>query len=143
MLQRKCQGRLPCHGPLASKAVNTHPWVQPNVPCHCMLAFTARLRYTGHVVSQFGTICLCYHHCKRQNIRCLPWQEAENGGPPRTGNGEAGYAAASYPPNQQDGLSDCILLAACGANELLPQSPHVPADVFTACLTTPIKASTL
>ena len=44
---------------------------------------------------------------------------------------------------QQDGLSDCILLAACGANELLPQSPHVPADVFTACLTTPIKASLL
>ena len=38
------------------------------------------------------------------------------------------------------GISDCILLAACGANELLPQSPHVPADVFTACLTTPIKA---
>lgn len=42
-------------------------------------------------------------------------------------------------PSQQDSLTDFILLAACGANELLPQSPHVPADVFTACLTTPIK----
>ncbi|CAN1303366.1 Regulatory-associated protein of TOR 1 [Linum perenne] len=34
---------------------------------------------------------------------------------------------------------DCILLAACEAHETLPQSPEFPADVFTACLTTPIK----
>ena len=68
-------------------------------------------------------------------------QETENGGPPRNGN--AGYAAAPYTGTPQDGLSDCILLAACGANELLPQSPHVPADVFTACLTTPIKACSI
>ena len=32
-----------------------------------------------------------------------------------------------------------ILLAACGANEMLPQNPDLPADVFTSCLTTPIK----
>lgn len=66
-------------------------------------------------------------------------QESENGGPPRNGGGS--YSGAPFPPSQQDGLSNCILLAACGANELLPQSPHVPADVFTACLTTPIKVS--
>ncbi|KAF5471462.1 hypothetical protein F2P56_008250 [Juglans regia] len=34
---------------------------------------------------------------------------------------------------------DCILLAACEAHETLPQSAEFPADVFTACLTTPIK----
>jgi hypothetical protein len=34
---------------------------------------------------------------------------------------------------------DCIILAACEANETLPQSAEFPADVFTACLTTPIK----
>ncbi|XP_024397087.1 regulatory-associated protein of TOR 1 isoform X2 [Physcomitrium patens] len=34
---------------------------------------------------------------------------------------------------------DCILLAACGANETLPQGMELPADVFTSCLTTPIK----
>ncbi|KAG0473726.1 hypothetical protein HPP92_015071 [Vanilla planifolia] len=34
---------------------------------------------------------------------------------------------------------DCILLAACEAHETLPQSADFPADVFTACLTTPIK----
>uniref|UniRef100_A0A7N0VD95 Raptor N-terminal CASPase-like domain-containing protein n=1 Tax=Kalanchoe fedtschenkoi TaxID=63787 RepID=A0A7N0VD95_KALFE len=34
---------------------------------------------------------------------------------------------------------DCILLAACEAHETLPQSDEFPADVFTSCLTTPIK----
>lgn len=34
---------------------------------------------------------------------------------------------------------DCILLAACEAYETLPQSAEFPADVFTSCLTTPIK----
>ena len=38
-------------------------------------------------------------------------------------------------------MREVILLAACGAGEVLPQSPDLPADVFTACLTTPIKAS--
>lgn len=33
----------------------------------------------------------------------------------------------------------CILLGACGSAELLPQDPELPADLFTACLTTPIK----
>ncbi|KAG0616749.1 hypothetical protein M758_5G139500 [Ceratodon purpureus] len=36
-------------------------------------------------------------------------------------------------------MRDCILLAACGAHEILPQNSDLPADVFTACLTTPIK----
>ncbi|DBA97523.1 hypothetical protein WJX77_009223 [Trebouxia sp. C0004] len=66
-------------------------------------------------------------------------QESENGGPPRSGG--SGYAGGPHNGSPEDGLSDCILLAACGANELLPQSPHVPADVFTACLTTPIKVA--
>ncbi|KAH9309834.1 hypothetical protein KI387_037745, partial [Taxus chinensis] len=36
-------------------------------------------------------------------------------------------------------MKDCILLAACGADEILPQSAKFPADIFTSCLTTPIK----
>ncbi|KAK7374035.1 hypothetical protein VNO80_07459 [Phaseolus coccineus] len=36
---------------------------------------------------------------------------------------------------------DCILLAACEAHETLPQSAEFPADVFTSCLTTPIKTA--
>lgn len=37
------------------------------------------------------------------------------------------------------GSKDCILLAACAGDEILPQNADLPADVFTACLTTPIK----
>ncbi|PSS32732.1 Regulatory-associated protein of TOR like [Actinidia chinensis var. chinensis] len=36
-------------------------------------------------------------------------------------------------------MRDCILLAACEAHESLPQSAEFPADMFTSCLTTPIK----
>ena len=32
-----------------------------------------------------------------------------------------------------------LQLAACAANQLLPMNPDLPADLFTACLTTPIK----
>lgn len=38
-----------------------------------------------------------------------------------------------------DHLKEIIVLGACGAGEQLPQNPDLPADVFTACLTTPIK----
>lgn len=38
-------------------------------------------------------------------------------------------------------MKDCILLCACSENELLPQNPDLPADVFTSCLTTPIKVA--
>src|SRR5690606_4046398 len=34
-----------------------------------------------------------------------------------------------------------IFLAACGENENLPTNPNLPADLFTSCLTTPIKTS--
>ncbi|KAJ3161050.1 hypothetical protein HDU86_007669 [Geranomyces michiganensis] len=36
-------------------------------------------------------------------------------------------------------MEACIQLAACGANEVLPMNPDLPADVFTSCLTTPLE----
>ncbi|KAF7825456.1 regulatory-associated protein of TOR 1-like [Senna tora] len=42
-------------------------------------------------------------------------------------------------PSSSGSTRDCILLAACEAHETLPQSAEFPADVFTSCLTTPIK----
>ncbi|XP_022893501.1 regulatory-associated protein of TOR 1 [Olea europaea var. sylvestris] len=45
------------------------------------------------------------------------------------------WTASSSGPSTRD----CILLAACEAHEILPQSAEFPADVFTSCLTTPIK----
>ena len=32
-----------------------------------------------------------------------------------------------------------IMLAACADGQLLPTAPHLPADLFTSCLTTPMK----
>uniref|UniRef100_A0A182IJQ6 Raptor N-terminal CASPase-like domain-containing protein n=1 Tax=Anopheles atroparvus TaxID=41427 RepID=A0A182IJQ6_ANOAO len=34
---------------------------------------------------------------------------------------------------------NCIQLAACAADQLLPMNPNLPADLFTSCLTTPIR----
>jgi len=34
---------------------------------------------------------------------------------------------------------NCIQLAACAENQILPMNSELPADLFTACLTTPIK----
>ncbi|KAF6201737.1 hypothetical protein GE061_004132, partial [Apolygus lucorum] len=39
------------------------------------------------------------------------------------------------PPN----FRNCIQLAACSADQILPMNPDLPADIFTSCLTTPIK----
>lgn len=36
---------------------------------------------------------------------------------------------------------NCIQLAACGASQVLPMNPDLPADLFTSCLTTPIKVA--
>ena len=38
-------------------------------------------------------------------------------------------------------LEGSILLGACGAKEVLPMNPKLPADLFTSCLTTPIRTA--
>jgi hypothetical protein len=40
-----------------------------------------------------------------------------------------------------DPAHETIILAACGSNQLLPQDSDLCADIFTACLTTPIKVA--
>ena len=56
----------------------------------------------------------------------------------------AAISIPSHPPGvlkgtvRPEAMQDCILLAACSANETLPQSAELPADVFSSCLTTPI-----
>lgn len=40
--------------------------------------------------------------------------------------------------NASSSSGEAIVLAACGANEILPMNPDLCADVFTSCLTTPI-----
>lgn len=45
-----------------------------------------------------------------------------------------GSSALPYSP-----LSQCIQIAACRHDQLLPNAPHLPADLLTCCLTTPIE----
>ncbi|KAI8369718.1 raptor N-terminal caspase like domain-containing protein [Blakeslea trispora] len=47
----------------------------------------------------------------------------------------------SHNETAQVSWKDSIQLAACGPTETLPMNPDLPADVFTACLTTPIEMS--
>lgn len=44
-------------------------------------------------------------------------------------------------PSPTSAYIDCIQLAACKSNELLPMDPDLPADLFTCCLTSPIDIS--
>jgi regulator-associated protein of mTOR len=62
--------------------------------------------------------------------------------PPPPLHGEDAAAAAEAAASAAAAAAaarEVVLLAACSANELLPCSPDLPADVFTACLTSPIK----
>ncbi|TKR72947.1 hypothetical protein L596_020326 [Steinernema carpocapsae] len=49
--------------------------------------------------------------------------------------------AAKFGFRQRPLFEECIQLGACRADENLPQNPDLPADLFTACLTTPIQIS--
>eukprot|EP00092_Neocalanus_flemingeri_P035149 GFUD01038251.1.p1 GENE.GFUD01038251.1~~GFUD01038251.1.p1 ORF type:complete len:1354 (-),score=488.66 GFUD01038251.1:404-4465(-) len=55
----------------------------------------------------------------------------------RAGGPQAGGTELPPPPS----LRNCIQLAACSKDQLLPMNPDLPADLFTACLTTPIKVA--
>ncbi|KAF9406955.1 hypothetical protein BGZ94_002888, partial [Podila epigama] len=54
---------------------------------------------------------------------------------------DAAKQAGTQPPGTipTPPLRDCIQLAACGPDDSLPMNPDLPADIFTACLTTPIE----
>jgi len=53
--------------------------------------------------------------------------------------GESEEVAASRAAASAAPITESILLAACSAGELLPTNAQLPADTFTACLTTPVK----
>jgi regulator-associated protein of mTOR len=51
----------------------------------------------------------------------------------------AGNVYEVYHRIAESGAGDVLLLVACGAEEVLPMAPEMPADIFTACLTTPME----
>lgn len=69
-------------------------------------------------------------------------QESKNNGniKPNTNNVEyVGSKLDKSPPIKPPDYESCFQLAACEAHQILPMQPDLPADLFTACLTTPIK----
>ncbi|BFZ17584.1 hypothetical protein BsWGS_20619 [Bradybaena similaris] len=50
-------------------------------------------------------------------------------------------AQTSTEQSAPSSIKNSILLAACGSTEHLPMNPDLPADLFTSCLTTPIKVA--
>jgi regulatory associated protein of mTOR len=44
-------------------------------------------------------------------------------------------------PQDSNSQQEIIVLAACGADQQLPQDSDLCADIFTACLTTPIRVA--
>lgn len=56
-----------------------------------------------------------------------------------TSNVPSTTSSAQHPSTNT--FRNCIQLAACAANQILPMNPALPADLFTACLTTPIKTA--
>lgn len=63
-------------------------------------------------------------------------RQAQLNSKPEQGAAEgAGGGAAPAPVSYKN----CIQLAACAAGQALPMHPELPADLFTACLTTPVK----
>ena len=79
------------------------------------------------------------HLTTTANIRSTPTSTST----PSTHNTNTTPKAATpdAAPNTMAGPAqkECIQLAACGPNEVLPMNPDLPADVFTCCLTTPIE----
>lgn len=51
----------------------------------------------------------------------------------------AGSIVDSFLEFAKQNYANCFHLAACEAHQILPMQPDLPADLFTSCLTTPIK----
>jgi len=49
------------------------------------------------------------------------------------------HEGSSVPDRVNHWVRETIVLAPCDAGEYLPLGPHYPADIFTSCLTTPIR----
>ncbi|MFN3496395.1 MAG: hypothetical protein ACK40L_17990, partial [Hydrogenophaga sp.] len=64
---------------------------------------------------------------------------------PVAGGPHAPRGGGGGPPDEEgeegEDRREVIAMFACQANEMLPTSPALPADLFTACLTTPIKTA--
>jgi len=78
----------------------------------------------------------CLEH-SQASTAATPAAEGASGG----GAGGAGKGDLTQKDETMDAMKSFIMLGACGANALLPQQHELPADLFTSCLTTPIRVA--
>lgn len=81
-----------------------------------------------------GIIIKSFHQFAEQHEREY-YSEVKSGAARVEGEGGSSRDGSPHPPN----YSSCIQLGACSDCQVLPMNPDLPADLFTACLTTPIK----
>ena len=67
------------------------------------------------------------------------WQEMENYAASNNGTHPAAAASCAAAAAASMSHKNCIQLGACQGNEILPMNSELPADLFTSCLTTPIR----
>ncbi|ODM94118.1 Regulatory-associated protein of mTOR [Orchesella cincta] len=79
-----------------------------------------------------GVIIKSFHQFAEQHEREY---YSEAGVNDRGGAGDTTRSSTPPPPN----YASCIQLGACSDKQVLPMNPDLPADLFTACLTTPIR----
>uniref|UniRef100_A0A8D8PEE5 Regulatory-associated protein of mTOR n=1 Tax=Culex pipiens TaxID=7175 RepID=A0A8D8PEE5_CULPI len=87
----------------------------------------------GIIVNSFNTFA-------EQHEKELEQMRARSGSTAGHSDPEAANRNSPSPPILgATTYKNCIQLAACAANQILPMNPQLPADLFTSCLTTPIR----
>ena len=89
-----------------------------------------------------GLVMDAFLHFIKQRKDKLAGTAATSSGPADLNAGAAATASLTAAATVADPY-DCrhIFLCACGATESLPSLSYLPADLFTSCLTTPIKTA--
>lgn len=95
----------------------------------------------GVIVNSFNNFA--EQHEQEQAAAALQPQPVTNRGASPSGQSSATATAStgSSPSTSQQSYKNCIQLGACSSDQILPMNPELPADLFTSCLTTPIKTA--
>lgn len=90
----------------------------------------------GVIVNSFNTFA------EQHEAEQAAAQNQNRGSSPSTGQGTSTSTNQSNTTiTSHQSFKNCIQLAACAADQILPMNPDLPADLFTSCLTTPVKTA--
>lgn len=93
----------------------------------------------GVIVNSFNNFA--EQHELEQQTNTQPPPNSNRGASPPNQSASSTAQAGSSSSTSFQSYKNCIQLAACAADQILPMNPDLPADLFTSCLTTPIKTA--